>query len=275
VNTLHEQAEIPLLAANEMANANKADVVAKLQKATYAQAFRDLFGANAFADADQAFLHATQALERFQLDDPSFHPYTSKYDAFLDNKATLSAAEQRGMLLFNDERKGNCAACHISQLGADGSHPLFTDYQFEVLAVPRNPEIPANADPAYFDLGLCGPARTDKKTERAFCGMFKTPSLRNVAQRGAYFHNGRFHTLEEAVAFYAERDTTPGKWYGKDKTGKTQAYDDLPADVRSNVDHTAPLDTEAGGKPRLSAKDVADLVAFLRTLSDGYTPVSH
>src|SRR3546814_7422914 len=61
--------------------------------------------------------------------------------------------------------------------------------------VPRNPEIPANADASYYDLGLCGPMRTDQHDNQNYCGLFKTPSLRNVAERGAFFHNGRFHTL--------------------------------------------------------------------------------
>lgn len=77
--------------------------------------------------------------------------------------------------------------------------------------MPRNPEIPANRDPKYFDLGLCGPYRSDLAKETGFCGMFKSPTLRNVATRSVFFHNGRFHKLEDVLRFYVERDTKPGK----------------------------------------------------------------
>jgi cytochrome c peroxidase len=84
------------------------------------------------------------AFEYFELDDSSFHPYTSKFDDYLDGKSELSPQELRGKLLFDDSQRGNCATCHLDRKGVDGSHPLFTDYQFEALGVPRNAEILAN-----------------------------------------------------------------------------------------------------------------------------------
>ncbi len=102
----------------------------------------------------RAYAAALLAIERFELEDASFHPYSSKYDDFLEGRAVLSKQELRGLGLFNDPRRGNCASCHLDAKGMDGSHPLFTDYQFEALGVPRNPQLTANAAPEFFDEGL-------------------------------------------------------------------------------------------------------------------------
>jgi len=272
-DSLHAQAGAPLLDPNEMANENRAAVVEKLKRAAYADAFRAAFGKAVFDNPDQAFDLAMGALERFELDDPSFHRFDSKFDAYLDGKATLSAVEMRGLRSFADPQKGNCAACHLIDKGADGSHPLLTDYQFAALGVPRNPEIQANADTSYYDLGLCGPQRKDQAHQTAYCGMFRTPSLRNTAKRGAWFHNGRFHRLEDVVRFYVERDLRPAKWYGRDARGKTAPYDDLPPSLRGNVDDfDAPLDRKPGDRPALNDREIQDVVAFLRTLDDGFRP---
>ena len=134
----------------------------------------------------------------------TFYPYSSKYDAVLAGKAELTSQEARGLELFEAPNKGNCASCHVSQRGNDGTPPQFTDYGLIALAVPRNRDIPANKDPAYFDLGLCGPLRTDFLKREDYCGLFRTPTLRNVALRQTFFHNGVFHSLREAVRFYVE-----------------------------------------------------------------------
>ena len=126
------------------------------------------------------------ALEVFQQHPDEFYPYSSKYDAFLRGQSTLSVRERRGLSLFNNPGKGNCASCHPSTM-IRGALPQFTDRGFIALGVPRNRRIPANADAAYFDLGLCGPTRTDLADHDNYCGRFKTPTLRNVARRGAFF----------------------------------------------------------------------------------------
>jgi cytochrome c peroxidase len=267
VNTMAEQAAIPLLSPNEMANADAAAVAARIAQAPYAERFREVFGKDILSRPAQALTALGQALERFQLDDPSFQPFSSKFDRVLNGKDKLSAQEQRGFALFVDPDRGNCASCHFSNVGGAGAHPVFTDFNFQVVGVPRNPEIPANADPAYYDMGLCGPARTDQSADRNYCGMFKTPSLRNVAARGVFFHNGRFHDLTEVLRFYVERNTKPGKWYPH--PGGKQRYDDLPPDLQGNVDFlNAPFDVPSDGKPIWSEADIADVVAFLKTLTD-------
>ena len=92
----------------------------------------------------------------------------------------------RGKKLFDNPDSGNCASCHIDQPGVNGAHPLFTDFNFQALGVPRNPELPVNADPQYFDMGLCGPLRTDQSNEKTNCGLFKSVSPRNTATRHVF-----------------------------------------------------------------------------------------
>ncbi len=267
-DTLAAQAAFPLLAANEMANGSPGNVVRRLAAAPYAAQFRRVFGATIFARPQAAFAGAREALARFELEDPSFHPYSSRYDDYLEGRAALTAQERRGLALFDDVRGGNCAACHPDRKGADGSHPLFTDYQFEALGVPRNPQIPANADPGFHDEGLCGPLRGDLTARLDYCGMFKTPGLRNVATRRVFFHNGRFHTLKEALQFYVRRDTDPARWYPA--TGAAvDKFDDLPAGRRDNVDVVdAPLTRSVGEAPVWTEAQIDDVIAFLETLTD-------
>jgi cytochrome c peroxidase len=268
-DSLREQAAFALLAANEMANAGPEAVAAKLQAAPYADEFRRVFGARVFDDPQQAFAQARVALERFELEDPSFHPYSSRFDQYLDGRIELTAQEQRGRALFDDPARGNCASCHLDERGADGSHPLFTDYEMEALGVPRNPELHANADPRYFDMGLCGPLRSDQAAKREYCGLFKTPTLRNVATRKVFFHNGRFHSLREALRFYVSRDADPRLWYPASAMGAVEKFDDLPLSLRQNVDRgDAPLTRVAGDPPVWSDVEIEDVIAFLRTLTD-------
>jgi len=140
------------------------------------------------------------------------------------------------------------------------------------LGLPRNLAIPANVDPNYYDLGLCGPLRTDLSNKPETCGLFRTPSLRNVARRQVFFHNGVVNRLEDAVRFYATRDTQPEKWYPRSADGTTHKFDDLPPQYLGNVENKPPFGGPVGAAPVLSESDVADLVAFLNTLTDGWAP---
>jgi cytochrome c peroxidase len=103
---LRDQAAFPFLAANEMANTDPRFVIAKLRNASYASAFQALFGRDVFTGDSAAFNLARYAIERFELIDASFHPYTSKYDAFLDGYAVLTPQETRGKKLFDDPLRG-------------------------------------------------------------------------------------------------------------------------------------------------------------------------
>jgi cytochrome c peroxidase len=272
-DTLAIQARRPFLAAHEMANASAADVVSKLSRASYAADFRALFGEDIFNTPDAAFDHALLALQKYQQEETAeFAPYTSKYDGFLAGNVAFSAQELRGLALFNDPQRGNCAGCHPSGRGPGGAPPLFTDFTYDNLGVPRNPDIPANAAPDYFDLGLCGPDRSDVVAERPdLCGAFKVPTLRNVALTAPYFHNGRFGTLRDALRFYVRRDTNPEEFYPLDAAGQPMKFNDLPAEYQANVNTTeVPYNRHPGDIPALSDSDIEDVIAFLNTLSDGY-----
>ncbi|MBV8621681.1 MAG: c-type cytochrome [Curvibacter sp.] len=272
-NTLQQQADGPLFNPVEMDGGSPAKVADKLRHASYAGDFAPLFGPGILGNPSMLLSEALFALARYQIEDPSFHPYDSQYDAWLEGKARFTPEQLRGYLAFNDPAKGNCAACHVAQPSRDGFPPLFTDSQYEALGVPRNPDIPANRDPAYHDLGLCGPFRSDLQDQPQYCGMFLTPTLRNVSTRQAYFHNGLYHSLDEVMAFYRLRDTDPAKVYPLGPDGKPQVFNDLPTRYRANIDHTdAPFDRKAGDTPALSEQEAQDIIAFLRTLSDGYKP---
>jgi cytochrome c peroxidase len=266
-----DQARLPLLSPLEMANDGPAAVVAAVRKSAYADMLRQAFGAAIFADPGKAFDGIVQALEAYEQRYTEFYPYSSKYDAYLAGKAKLTEAEARGLALFNDPAKGNCAHCHISARGADGTPPQFTDYGLAALGAPRNAEIPANADPSFHDLGLCGPLRRDFLDRPEYCGMFKSPSLRNVALRRAFFHNGVFHTLKQVLEFYVERDTSPEKWYPRAGDGAVRKFDDLPSEYHANVNVEPPFDRHPGDKPVLSEAEIDDIIAFLQTLNDGYS----
>lgn len=267
------QALIPLLSPVEMANPDTASLTTRLAASPYAPALRQAYGLPQGGNKDDdgaALLRAVlAALDAYQQDADTFYPYTSKYDAYLAGRATLSAAEARGLALFNDPAKGNCAACHISRRGNDGSPPQFSDFGMIAVGVPRNPHIPANADPRYFDLGLCGPVRRDLTDRTEYCGRFRTPGLRNVARRRVFMHNGVFHSLEQVMDFYADRDIHPERWYPRHQ-GRVDKYDDLPAAYRANVNTEPPFDRQPGDRPALSRAERRDVIAFLRILSDGW-----
>jgi len=247
-------------------------VVAKLAKAAYVERFRRQFGAAIIDNPEQAFSRMTFALQAFQREAPEFHPFDSKYDYFLAGKVKLSDQEMRGLALFNNPAKGNCIACHSSARGADGSAPLFTDFTFDNLGVPRNVKLQATKDPAYFDLGLCGPDRTDlADTHPELCGAFKVPTLRNVATRQTFFHNGVFDNLKDVVSFYVRRDTNPEEWYPIGADGTVQKFNDLPPQYRKNVNTTeGPYNRQPGMQPALTPSEIDDVVKFLGTLTDGY-----
>ncbi|SHN42962.1 Cytochrome c peroxidase [Duganella sacchari] len=268
--TLADQARIPLLAKHEMANKSVADVVRKIKASAYADQFRNTFGAEVFANNKQAFQHALDALQAYQLEDNSFHPYSSKYDLYSSNKigGDLTAAEMRGFAVYSDPNKGNCFACHYNGAGMNGSVKLFTDFTYAAIGVPRNKDIPANRNAGYNDLGICDRPDHPRPASAQYCGMFKTPTLRNVATRSAFFHNGSIKSLSEVIRFYNTRDTEPERWYPKVK-GVVQKFNDLPVRYRDNLDKQMPLDGRPrGSTPPMTEQEMADLEAFLKTLTD-------
>ncbi|MEP6484362.1 MAG: cytochrome c peroxidase [Rudaea sp.] len=269
-NDLVAQAERPLLSPQEMANGDAATFAVKLAQASYVEEFKKVYGADVFDDADTAMLAAEFSLSSYELSSSEFHPFDSKFDLFRAGKVMLSPQELRGFAAFNSQQKGGCAGCHPST-SVGGAPPLFTDYTYDNIGVPRNMELAANADPAYFDMGLCGPERTDLVNAIDLCGQFKVPTLRNVATRHVIFHNGAFHDLRKAIEFYVQRDTNPEKWYPLDANGVVQKFSDIPPLLARNVNQSeVPYNRHPGQDPALSEDEIDDVMAFLKTLTDGY-----
>ena len=264
------QAQAPLLAANEMAQPDNAAVVRVVRALSYFSELQFAYGLAPAASDPQVLQATLQALADYQAGDTDYQPYTSKFDFVQQGRASFTVQEARGLAAFNDAQRGNCQSCHSSSAPAGQPAALFTNFGYFALGVPRNASA-ATADPAFFDMGLCGPLRTDLAQRTELCGQFKVPTLRNVALTAPYFHNGAVTTLEEAVSFYATRDIDPARWYPT-VGGVVQRFNDLPPAYRGHVTQQAPFGLLPGAAPRLSAQDVADIAAFLRTLSDGFQP---
>ena len=286
-DTLEEQAKQPFFNPVEMNNADTPALIAKVAKSAYADAFRKEWGEPIF-DNPEAALDAVAtsiaAFERTRV----FQPFTSKFDYVMRGEAKFTEQEQRGLSLFTLRQKGNCAHCHIVDIASrDPQKSLFTDFSYRALGLPRSMRIPKNADPAFFDLGLCErvpvslakdrkppagdtplPGVTPLPKDPAACGLFKTPTLRNITMTAPYMHNGLFDNLRDAVAFYATRDTDPARWFPEGKK-----FNDLPAQYHSNVDvDTPPYQRRPKQRPQITNEEIDDIEAFLYTLTDGYKP---
>ncbi len=263
-DSLVDLAKQPLLNPDEMNGGSARRLAGVMASSAYAADFRREFG-SALDDPDAALGALGQAVDAF-LSSPEMSPFSSKYDDYVRGTVQLTALEARGLKLFKDSAKGGCSACHkLNDRSTDPSASLFTDYGFDAVGVPRNRALPAARDPNYFDLGLCerAGAEYEAKTEE-FCGRFRTPSLRNVAVRRRFMHNGVFSTLRDVVAFYATRSTNPGRWY-KSKI----VFDDLPEKYRQNVNvDKAPYNRHQGEVPPLDESEIDAIVAFLGTLTD-------
>jgi cytochrome c peroxidase len=203
-------------------------------------------------------------------DSPEVNAFTSKHDLTFAGAAKLTKQEQRGFALFRG--KGQCRRCHTS----NGKQALFTDFTFDNLGVPQNPENPALvANPDFVDPGLGGflmNAGYDEDVYEAEWGKQKVPTLRNVDLRPdaafvkAYAHNGYFKTLEGIVHFYNTRDVKdvcPGAY--------TEA-EALAADCWPPPEVAENVNSDELGDLGLTPEEEAAIVAFLKTLSDGYGP---
>jgi len=277
---LAEQAQGPFLNPLEQNIPDPVTLCKKVREAEYASLFVQVWGKgsldcgkNAAATYDRIGM-SIAAYERSK----EANPFSSKYDYWLRKKAKLTAQELEGLKLF--EGKGKCAECHTSKRGPKGAHPVFTDFTYDNLGVPKNQKnpflgMPAEWNPAgsaYVDTGLGGflkkagykPSRYEPEM-----GKFKVPTLRNVDKRPspgfvkAYGHNGYFKSLKEIVHFYNTRDVLP-------ECGK-------PGDPRPGEncwpqpEVSANVNKEELGNLGLTEKEEEAIVAFMRTLSDGYS----
>lgn len=292
------QAQNPFTGPHEMANRDNTEVQQRLLSRPYLDEFSALYGPIAdISDANLTVANMADAIATFEREDKSFAAFNSKFDAVQTGLTVFTEQESNGMAIFFDFNKADCARCHNTQLpGVPTNTPqLFSDSAYHILAVPRNRSLPYNdntqvdvalgslgllslkngaglgaPDHAYYDLGFCGPFRTDSLLDAPLCGAFRTPSLRNVAVKNSYFHNGSFDTLREVIDFYLNRDREPARFYLRADGNPDQIYNDLPLLFHGNVDKGAPFAPAVNGAERLTDSEIDDLIAFLCTLTDGY-----
>ncbi len=253
----------PLFNPDEM-NAGTPQLVAtKIAQGPYAKEFR---AASGVASDSEAVMHGLGVALEAYLKSDEMTPASSKYDANVRGQATLTEQERHGLELFKDRRHGACSGCHrLQETSTNPAESMFTDYGYDAVALPRNRDLPVNRGADAFDLGLC--ERKDSplpSNDEKWCSNFRTPSLRNVAVRESFGHNGVYKKLRDVVAFYAFRAVAPGRVYPEG-----QKFDDVPLKYRANVNIYAPIyNQKEGGTPPLSDDDIDAIVAFLGTLTD-------
>ncbi len=291
-NPAAEQALGPFLNSREQGLRDEACVVFRVSVANYAGLYKQVWGHEidliAFpADIDSlcllegpelAFDPVTRSLVRQEYDrigisiavfEESQNLYTSKFDASKGGMYKFSKMEQEGFKLFKGKAK--CDKCHISR----GKRPPFTDFTYDNLGVPKNPENPVYSEnPGYIDLGLGGFLST-RLEWAAYAddeyGKVKVPTLRNVDLRPnpmgvkAYMHNGVFKSLEEVVHFYNTRDVLP-------VCGNLNTRDEWGLICWPAPEYAETVNFDELGNLGLSSDEEAAIVAFLKTLSDGYLP---
>lgn len=310
---LAEQAMGPFLNPLEMNNPNARFVCLSVQRANYAVLFEDVWGPGTLdcvKDVDGTYQRIARSIAAYERS-AEVSPFNSRFDAFWRNADTkrrttggvpqvwainmmnkarfsglgLSDMELSGLVIFNS--KGKCSTCHPLQPMHGSAYPLFTDFRYHNLGVPKNPQNPYydmpakwNSDgAAWVDMGLGGFLARTGNSEYNYVpyageniGKHRTPTLRNVDLRPspdfvkAYGHNGFFKSLQEIVHFYNLRDVLPlceSPDPPKDAMGGATCFP--PAEVAQNVNRADM------GNLGLTPQEGMALIGFLKTLSDGYT----
>ena len=254
--TLADQAKGPFLNPVEMAMPSKQAVLEALADrnnhnwVAYRVLFQTVYKTRLsriynWSDAkiDLVYDQVADAIQAFE-QTMFFSRFNSKFDYVMAGLAQFSTQEQNGFDLFNG--KAQCFLCHPStptQAGNATVPALFTDFTYDNLGIPKSENILIADNPV--DLGL-GAIVGDPAEN----GKFKVSSLRNIALTPPYGHNGYFATLEDIVHFYNTRDVP------------TEGWD--PAEVPETVN------MDELGNLGLTPQEEADLVAFLKTLSDNF-----
>jgi cytochrome c peroxidase len=282
-NPAADQAQGPFLNPVEQNGPNAAFIVKTACRGKYGPVFRQLsseiWGIKNICQkkhADTAYAVIALAIAAFE-HSPRINAFSSKYDLSLQGKLKLSTEEEQGRSLF--EGKGKCAECHPSKPGPGGSPPLFTDYTYDNLGMPKNPDNPwyrmqkrFNPDgKKWVDPGLGGTLKSMPQHAMLAgqnMGKHRVPTLRNVDLRPrpdfvkAYGHNGYFKSLAAIVHFYNTRDTLPACAGAKEPQPGENCW---PApEVRDN------MNKEELGDLKLTAEEERAIVTFMKTLSDGY-----
>jgi len=280
-NPAADQAQGPFLNPLEQALPEPAAVVSRVCGGSYGALFRQVWGNHACEpnSVSDAYDKIALSIAAFEASSES-NAFTSKYDSYLKGKVDLTNEEKKGLNLFKS--KGKCAKCHVLDSGPNGN-PLLTDFTYDNLGVPRNPDNPfytqANFNrlgDRWIDLGLgefLASRRDYHQSAPANDGKQKVPTLRNVDKRPhegftkAYTHNGYFKSLKGIVHFYNTRDTKPICVNPFASEADALAQNCWPApEVPVNVN------SQELGNLHLTEDQEDAIVTFLKTLSDGYRP---
>jgi cytochrome c peroxidase len=276
---LAEQAQGPFLNPLEQNIPDIKTVCIKIKNSSYADLFEKVWGKgsldcgkNVSATYDRV-AKSIAAYERSK----EVNPFSSKFDLWLRKRVDLSEEEKRGLKLF--EGKGKCAECHPTKRGPKGSPPLFTDFTYDNIGIPKNPKNPfygmsAKWNPegaAFVDTGLGGYLKEAGYKASVYepeIGKFRVPTLRNVDQRPspnfvkAFGNNGYFKTLKEIVHFYNTRDVLPRCEKMSNPRPGENCWPE--PEILSN------LNKEELGNLGLTEEEQNAIVIFLKTLTDGY-----
>lgn len=299
---LAEQAKGPFLNPLEQGLTSPEELCSKVKAGSYVGLFEQVWGTGSLNCAEAGLVYdrigiSIAAYER----SAEVNPYTSKFDQFWDKtkakrldvtkinisnwtkyrKLGFNDTELYGLAMFNDANSANCASCHSLKPGSKG-YPLFTDYSYDNLGIPKNLENPFYANLAYnpagtnwVDYGLGGYLDSvEPDVAEQEMGKMKVPTLRNVDKRPtanfvkAYGHNGYFKSLSDIIRFYASRGMMGmggggmgGGGMGGGGMGGMCGGMMFPApEVNANL---APLN-------HFRCMDQSYILAFLKTLSDGY-----
>ena len=207
--SLEEQAAGPIQNELEM-NLKASELEARLTKDPELRSWFE----KAFGSQEVTLARITAAIASYER---TLISGNSAFDRYLygGDRSAMSEAAVRGLEVFRNPEKGNCAACHT--IGRESA--LFTDNQFHNVGAGMNAE----------------GELTDSGKEQ---GMFRTPTLRDVARTAPYMHDGSLKTLKEVVDFYVGG-------------GNSNPH----------------LDKEIRPLTHLTRLDRADLVAFLESLN--------
>jgi cytochrome c peroxidase len=284
-NPAADQALGPFLNPVEQNNPSKQAVCEQVAASKYAGLFEEVWGPGSLdcsaAGVDAMYDEIGLSIAEYE-DSNEVNQFSSKYDAFLTGAAEFSDEEAWGFELF--EGKAMCSGCHLP-----GENSPFTDFTYDNLGVPRNPENPfydmdeellddgSPINPEgrdWIDEGLGAFLQTrseweDKAEENM--GKQKVPTLRNVGKRygngypKAYTHNGYFKSLKSIVHFYNTRDVTPlcPDPFTTEKNALKMGCWPAP-EVAENVN------TDELGNLGLTDAEEDAVVAFMNTLSDGF-----
>jgi cytochrome c peroxidase len=200
----------------------------------------------------------------------------------------LTDTELQGLAVFNDPARANCSSCHSLEPGSAG-YPLFTDFGYDNIGIPRNPENPFYSMPAtwnpdganWVDEGLGGFLRSAGYESTVYepeMGKFKVPTLRNVDLRSsedfakAYGHNGYFKSLDDVVFFYHWRGMMDNGCMGMGGGGMGGGGmgGGMGCEGMAGMFPAPEVDQNRASLGMFPMPQVENIVAFLKTLSDGY-----